>query len=125
MPEIPWNSAASLARVTSFETADPHETAVAHGTFRELVDQVLAMNPDEQRGLLLRAAGADWVTEFDTDAIRELAARPEFTGVYGVYDSARDDEDDALDEVGDEEILLEQGMSGPSRTDAHGQDGER
>ena len=48
---------------------------------------------DRQRGLLIRAAGPDWTQEFDTDAIRELAARPEFTSAFGDGDPVTSAED--------------------------------
>ena len=49
---------------------------------------MLEMSPAAQGGLLLRAAGNGWDEEYDTDAIRELAARPEYTGAHGAFDTA-------------------------------------
>lgn len=88
MPEIQWDAPASLMRVIDFATTEPQETLEAQGTLRELVGAVLEMAAPAQRGLLIRAAGEDWVQEYDADAIRELAARPEFTGAHGAFDSA-------------------------------------
>ena len=83
MTDIQWDGIASLMRVTSFATADPDEELVARGVRRELVGAFLEMPPADQRGLMLRAAGTDWLQEYDADAIRELAARPEYTGAGG------------------------------------------
>jgi hypothetical protein len=100
MADIQWESAASLMRVTNIETSgDVQEELIAQGSLFELVATFLEMRPEQQSGLLLRAAGSDWTQEFDTDTIRELAARPDFTSVY----SDDDDDDDAdLDEDPDE-----------------------
>lgn len=97
MTDIQWDAPAHLMRVTRFTTAEPAEEVVGQGTLMELVGTVLEMAPDAQGDLLLRAAGRDWTQEFDTDAIRELAARPEFTGAMPRYDTAqlRDDPDRA------------------------------
>jgi len=87
MADIEWNSEASLMRVIRVDTADDQiEELVARGTVSELVARFLELPPAGQEGLLLRATGQDWMEEFDSDAIRELAARPEFTGVYGAND---------------------------------------
>jgi len=89
MPEVQWDSVASLMRVTNFATTDEsREDLLARDTLCELVSLFLDLPHEQQKGLLLRAAGADWVQEFDTDAIRELAARPEYTGAHGAYDTA-------------------------------------
>jgi hypothetical protein len=75
---------ASLMRVTALGTAgENHEELIARGALFELVGTVLEMPPAEQRGLLLRVASSDNTDEYDIDAIRELAARPEFTDLYG------------------------------------------
>jgi len=101
MPDIQWDRQASLMRVTPIDTADDSfEELVARGSLYELVGTFLELPPQQQEGLLLRAAGPDWLEEFDSDAIRELAARPEYTGVYGAYDTASPGEDsDALRET--------------------------
>jgi hypothetical protein len=89
MPDIQWDSEASLMRVTNFQTADEsQEELIARGTVYELVVAFLETPTAQQQGLLLRAAGPGWVQEFDRDALRELAARPEFTGAYGASDTA-------------------------------------
>ena len=89
MPDIQWDAQASLMRVNVIETSgDQQEELIARGALSELVGTVLEMAPDQQRGLLLRAAGPDWTEEYDSDAIRELAARPEFTSAYGDFDTA-------------------------------------
>ena len=102
MPDIQWDSEASLIKVTPVDTAnDSFEELIARGTLYELVGAFLELPPEQQEGLLLRAAGPDWTEEFDSDAIRELAARPEYTGVYGAYDTADPREDsDARREIG-------------------------
>lgn len=88
MPDIQWDSEASLMRLVAFETGDSREEVIARGTIYELVGFFLEMPPERQEGLLLRAAGPDWVQEYDTDALRELAARPEYTGAHGDFDTA-------------------------------------
>jgi hypothetical protein len=89
MADIQWDSPASLMRVTEIETSgDVQEELLAQGAVHELVASFIEMRPEQQRGLLLRAAGPDWTQEFDSDTIRELAARPEFTGAYGAFDTA-------------------------------------
>ena len=101
MADIHWDHEASLMRVTSVETAgDAFEEWIARGTLREMVGRFLEVSPGQQEGLLLRASGADWNEEYDSDAIRELAERPEYTGAYGAYDTAEPGEDtDALREM--------------------------
>ena len=116
MPDIQWDGEASLMRVTTFSTADPQEA---------LVGVALEFVPDEQDGLLIRAAGSDWVQEYDEDAIRELAARPEYTAAHGAYDTADLPSDPDRAQVPDEETIVADGVSGPSHTDARGRDGER
>ena len=125
MPDIQWDGEASLMRVTTFSTADPQEALVARGTVRALVGVALEFVPDEQDGLLIRAAGSDWVQEYDEDAIRELAARPEYTAAHGAYDTADLPSDPDRAQVPDEETIVADGVSGPSHTDARGRDGER
>ena len=100
MSEIQWDSQAGLMRVIDIATSgESMEELVARGTVRELVDAVLAMSPLAQKGLLLRAATADVTLELDSDAIRELAARPGFTGARGDDDTADRPDGDADDEV--------------------------
>ena len=125
MPEIQWDAEASLMRVTVFATADAQEALVARGTVLELVGMALEFAPDQQGGLMIRAAGPDWVQEYDEDAIRELAARPEYTGAHGAYDTADLPSDPDRAQVRDEETIVADGVSGPSHTDARGRDGER
>ena len=75
MPDVQWDNDASLMRVTNFETTpDNVEELIARGTVHDLVGVFLKMPLNRQRGLLLRAAGSDWTQEFDSSAIRELAA---------------------------------------------------
>jgi hypothetical protein len=124
MPDIQWDSDASLMRVTTFATAEPQEELVARGTLHELVGQVLEMAPDEQNGVLLRAAGPDWVQEYDADTIRELAARPEYTGAHGAFDTADRPEDPDRAYEGDGPII-DGDVSAPAQTDALGRDGEK
>jgi hypothetical protein len=88
MTDIQWDSGASLMRVTTFTTTDPQEELVGRGTLRELVGAFLEMAPTAQSGLLLRAAGPDWLQEYDESEIRELAARPEYSGAHGAFDTA-------------------------------------
>ena len=113
--DIQWDSGASLMRVRSFRTAEDDEEIVARGTLRELVGAVLEMDPAAQRGLLLRVAGADWAEEYDLAEIRELAARPEYTGATGAWDTADLASDDDRAEVRDETPVAR----GPSGTPAH------
>ena len=111
---IQWDNEASLMRVTRFATADDAEELVARDTLRELVGAVLEMSPAEQAGLMIRAAGPDWTEEHDLDAIRELAARPEYTGAAGAFDTANLASDDDRAEVTDETPVAH----GPSGTPA-------
>jgi len=84
MPDIQWDGEASLMRVTNFQTSSENrEELLARGTLNELIGVFLEMAPLEQKGLLLRAAGPDWVQEFDSQTIRDLAARAEYAGLYG------------------------------------------
>jgi hypothetical protein len=100
MTQIRFDAPASLMRAVEIETSgDAHEELIARGALFELVGTVLQMQPDAQRGLLLRVADADDTHEYDLDAIRELAARPEFTDAYGAYDTAARAEDPDRREV--------------------------
>ena len=101
MTDIQWDAQASLMRVIPFATtAEPQEELVGRGVLRELVGAFLDMSPAEQGGLMIRAAGPDWLQEYDEDAIRELAARPEYTSAHGAFDTT----DLADDPEGQEEI---------------------
>ena len=103
--DSPWDSEASLMRVTRIDTAqDQFEELVARGTVYELVGQALEMTPEQQQGLMIRAAGEEWTCEFDEAAIRELAARPEFIGSDN-GDQARDTEERRSSELNDEAPL--------------------
>jgi hypothetical protein len=88
MTDIQWDSDASLMRVTTFVTTEPQEELVGRSTLRELVGAFLEMSVAEQEGLLIRAAGPDWIQEYDEDAIRELAAHPEYSSAHGAFDTA-------------------------------------
>ena len=112
MTKIQWDSEASLMRVVTFSTTEPDEQLIGRGVLHELVGTFLEMKPAEQRGVLLRAAGPTWLQEFDEDAIRELAARPEYTGGHGAFDTA----DLADDPEASEEIDVMVG--GDGTTDA-------
>jgi hypothetical protein len=126
MPDIQWDGEASLMRVTDFATAEPVEELVARGTLHELVGQVVEMPADQQRGLLIRAAGPDWVEEHDADAIRELAARPEYTAAHGAFDTAdRADDADRAEQPPEDEPAIDNRTSTLSHTDARGRDGDK
>ena len=81
MSNIPWEHEASLMRMTS-----AGEEVVRRGLLYELVGGFMELSPERQRGLAIRASGPDWTREFDEWTIRELAARPEYAGVYGRAD---------------------------------------
>ena len=104
MTDIQWDGPAHLMRVTRFDTAEPAEELVAQGTLMELVGAVLEMGPAHERGLLIRATGPSWTQEYDEDAIRELAGRPEYTGALPQFDTARLREDPDRQEAKD--VLL-------------------
>jgi hypothetical protein len=109
MSNIPWEHEASLLRMTS-----GGEEVVRRGVLHQLVGGFLELPPERQRGLAIRASGPNWTREFDEWTIRELAARPEYTGAYGRADSESDtDEPDFSD--ASEETLMEMGASGPGR----------
>jgi hypothetical protein len=88
MTNIQWDSEASLMRVTTFATTDSQEELVGRSTLRELVGAFLEMDAQEQQGLLIRAAGPDWLQEYDESGIRELAAHPEYSSAHGDFDTA-------------------------------------
>lgn len=125
MPDIQWDSEASLMRVTGYATADATEELVARGTLLELVGEVLEMPAGQQDGLLLRAAGPDWTQEFDSDAIRELAARPEFTGAHGAFDTADLPDDPDRTAAPEGAPVIDDETSAPAFTNALGRDGEK
>lgn len=121
MAEIPWNEKARLTRV-----AGPDEEMVGEGVLQQLVASFLELSPEQQNGVVLRASGPDWSREWDADEIRELAARPEATGIFGRWDGARDDPDDRAGEreqAFDEQTLVEAGVSGPTGS-GHGPVGD-
>jgi hypothetical protein len=109
MTDIPWDHQASLIRA-----AGAGEQLVRHGILHQLVSGFLELSPEGQSGLLIRASGPDWTCEFDEASIRELAARPDFTGAFGRDDSEREPDDLDLTEAEDETNLVEAGVSGPS-----------
>jgi hypothetical protein len=98
MTNIQWDSEASLMRVTTFSTAEPQEELVGRGILRELVGAALEMDRAGQKGLLLRAAGPDWIQEYDENEIRELAAHPEYSSAHGAFDTADLPDDPEADE---------------------------
>ncbi|SFR80817.1 hypothetical protein [Sphingomonas jatrophae] len=112
--DIPWDNEASLMRVVPFETAEPMEELVARGTLHELVGQVLEMPADAQRNLLLRASGPDWTEEYDSQTIRELAARPEYTSAHGAFDTADLPRDQRPPETGPDHGLSSGQVGGPT-----------
>lgn len=126
MPDIQWDAPASLMRVIDFATTEDTEELVARGTLHELVGQVLELPADQQQGLMIRAVGPDWVEEHDADAIRELAARPEFTAAHGAFDTADlSDDADRKRMAPEDEAVIDNDTSAPSPTDARGRDGDK
>lgn len=109
MSDIQWNHQAHLIRQTG-----AGEQVEAAGVVQQLVGAFLEMPADQQAGLVLRVAGEDLV-EYDAGTIRELAAHPEFTGVYGDYDSEQDEDEPDHGEV-EGGIEMTAGVSGSSRT---------
>jgi hypothetical protein len=110
MTDIQWDSEASLMRVTTFATTDSQEELVGRSTLRELVGAFLEMNASEQEGLLLRAAGPDWIQEYGEDDIRELAAHPEYSSAHGAFDTADlGDDPEASEEI--DVLVSESGAS--------------
>jgi hypothetical protein len=107
--DIPWEHEASLLRSTP-----AGEEPVMRGVLHQLVGAFLEMAPEQQRGVAIRVAGPDWTREYVDAEIRELAARPEYSGAVGRWDSTTDpDEPDQSDEAGG--VLIEQGISGSSQ----------
>lgn len=82
MRDIPWNHEAHLLRRTGGGQA-----VEGRGVLHELVGAFLEMSPEQQHGLSIRVAGPDWSDEYDEATIRELAARPEYTGAHGAFDT--------------------------------------
>jgi hypothetical protein len=107
--DIPWEHEGSMLRSTA-----SGEELVARGALHQLVGSFLEMNPDQQRGVAIRVAGPDWTREYVDAEIRELAARPEYSGAFGRWDSATDpDEPDQTEAAS--EVLVEEGVSGSSQ----------
>jgi hypothetical protein len=108
MMDIPWDKDGSMLRSSA-----AGEELVARGVLHQLVGSFLDMGPEEQRGVAIRVVGPDWTCEYGDAEIRELAARPEYTGVAGRWDSTTDpDEPDHKDAAS--AVLVEQGISGSS-----------
>ena len=107
MTVIAWDQEGSMTRSTA-----AGEELVMRGALRELVAGFLAMKSDEQRGVAIRVAGPDWTREYIDAEIRELAARPEYSGADGRADNDADapDRREPADPV-----LVEEGISGSSR----------
>jgi hypothetical protein len=110
MSNIPWEHEASLLRMTS-----DGEEVVRRGPVQQLVGAFLALPPERQRGLAIRASGPDWTREFDEWTIRELAARPEYASAYGRGGSNEDRAEPGFFEAR-EEGLAEAGASGTGRS---------
>jgi hypothetical protein len=107
--DIPWEHEGSMLR-----SAAAGEELVARATLHQLVGAFLEMNPEQQRGVAIRVAGPDWTCEYVDAEIRELAARPEYSGAFGRWDSATDN--DAPDQTeAASDLLVEAGVSGPSQ----------
>jgi hypothetical protein len=107
--DIPWEQEGSMLRSSA-----AGEELVARGVLHQLVGAFLEMAPEEQRGVAIRVAGADWTCEYVDAEIRELAARPEFSGAFGRWDSATDPDEPDQTEAGSE-VLVEEGISGSSQ----------
>ena len=107
--DIPWEDEGSMLR-----SSPSGEELVMRAPLHQLVGAFLEMDPEQQRGVALRVSGSDWTCEYVDSEIRELAAKPEFTGGYGGYDSARDRDEPDHTEAADP-VLVEEGISGSSR----------
>jgi hypothetical protein len=108
--DIPWDKEGSMLRSSA-----AGEELVARGILHQLVGSFLDMSPEQQRGVAIRVGGPDWTSEYGDAEIRELAARPEYTGAAGRWDSTTDaDEPDRTDAASG--VLVEQGISGSSLT---------
>ena len=108
MSNIQWDRQAHLIRPTG-----AGEGVEAQGTVHQLVGAFLEMPADQQRDLTLRVSGED-LQEYDASAIRELAAHPGFTGVYGEYDSELDTDEPDNREI-ESAVEMQAGVSGTSR----------
>ena len=107
--DIPWEHEGSMLRSTS-----AGEELVGRGVLHQLVGAFLEMPPEQQRGVAIRISGPDWTHEYGDAEIRELAARPEYSGAFGRWDAANDpDEPDHTEAPS--EVLVEEGISGSSR----------
>ena len=71
--DLDWQHEASMTRSTA-----AGEALVARGTLGQLVAAFLELAAEQQRGVAIRVAGADWTREYVDAEICELAARPEF-----------------------------------------------
>ncbi len=108
MSDIQWDREAHLIRRTG-----AGEEVEAQGVVQQLVGAFLEMPADQQNGLTLRVGGED-LQEYDASAIRELAAHPGFTGVYGDYDSELDEDEPDHGEA-PSGIEIDAGVTGSSR----------
>lgn len=107
--DIPWDHEGSMLR-----SRPDGEELIARGVLHQLVGSFLEMPPEQQRGVAIRIAGPDWTREYVDAEIRELAARPEYSGAFGRWDSATDpDEPDNSEAASD--LIVEEGVSGSSR----------
>jgi hypothetical protein len=107
--DIPWQHEASMLR-----SRPAGEELVARGVLHQLVGAFLELSPEQQRGVAIRVAGPDWTCEYIDEEIRELAARPEYGGATGRWDSLTDsDEPDSTEEASG--VLIEEGISGSSQ----------
>lgn len=102
MDDIPWNHQAHLLR-----RGPDGEVVEGRGVLHQLVGAFLELPPDEQHGLSIRVAGPDWSRDYHEATIRELAARPEYSGGYGRYDSETDPDEPDLGDEPDETVVKE------------------
>ncbi|MDP8993931.1 MAG: hypothetical protein M3N07_02950 [Pseudomonadota bacterium] len=109
MSDIPWSREASLLRRTGAGMAEE-----ARGTLHQLVGAFIELPPEQQQGLILRTAGPEGALEYQEAEIRELAAKPEFTGAESRWDSDKDRDEPDFGEAPDE-TAVEEGVSGPAR----------
>src|SRR3569833_2202239 len=106
--DTPWEHEGSMLR-----SSPSGEELVMRAPLHQLVGAFIEMNPEQQRGVALRVSGPDWTREYIDSEIRELAARPEYTGAYGRYDSESDADEPDHSEAADP-VLVEEGISGSS-----------
>ena len=109
MDATPWDQPATLLRRTG-----AGETVEAQGVLHQLVGSFLEMAADRQHGLLIRVTGGGESHELDESAIRELAARPEFTGAVGTRDTIGDPDEPDLRDAPDE-LSIDEGVTGPAQ----------